>query len=211
MSTYVERLEHQLAQAKHRHPANNAYISKICARLGDEYVHSGDIAKAEAAYAESYEIRLSINGPDHLRVARSLHGLAICHIRQATTQTTKRKTLLRQAKRSLEEVLRIQILTGKQCATVDIATTYHDLGIVLSKLGTVHRYDALISLKKALYIRIDAFGSQENLLVADTMREIGKAYLALGYLGRARIYTKEALLIHCRFFPPANAAAAAAA
>jgi len=178
MSTYVERLEHQLAQAKHRHPANNAYISKICARLGDEYVHSGDIAKAEAAYAESYEIRLSINGPDHLRVARSLHGLAVCRVRQATTHTTKRKALLRQAKRSLEEVLRIQILAGERCAPADLATTYHDLGIVLSKLGTVaHHNEALAYFQKALSIRIDTFGSRENLLVAETIREIGKYFL----------------------------------
>jgi len=226
MSTYVERLEHQLAQAKHRHPANNATISRLCTKLGDQYVRLGDIAKAETVYAEAYEIRLSIYGPNHLRVAISLNGLAICYIRQATTQTTKRKCLLRQAQRSLEEVLRIQILAGERCAAADLATTYHNLGIVLSKLGKLHRNEALTSFQKALSIRIGTFGNRENLSVAETMTEMGKIYVALGDLGHARLFAEEALCIRCRHhrqsqqqlqqdsidpvFSLANAAAAAA-
>jgi len=161
MSSYVDRHEHQLAQAK-----NNM-------RLGDRYLHMGDIARAAIVYADAHTILLQIYGPNHLRGARSLHGVAKCRIRQAAAmvQTMERERLLRETHGSLKEVLRIQRLAGERCAPVDLATTYHNLGIVLSKLGAVHRNEALEFFWEALFIRVRAF-TREHPLVAETLSEI---------------------------------------
>eukprot|EP00957_Ditylum_brightwellii_P013435 1014242-Ditylum_brightwellii.AAC.1 len=115
-------------------------------------------------------------GPNHLQVARLLHGLAICCICQATstTQTTKREHLLRVVHKLLKEVLQIQCHAEEQCAAVDLAAIYHDLGTVLSMLSAVHHNKALCFFWQALSIQTEAFGTHEHPLVTETMQEIQK-------------------------------------
>eukprot|EP00957_Ditylum_brightwellii_P130063 9920279-Ditylum_brightwellii.AAC.1 len=53
------------------------------------------------------------------------------------TQTTERECLLCETHDLLKEVSQVQYLAGEQCTHVELAATYHNLGIVLSKLGGV--------------------------------------------------------------------------
>eukprot|EP00957_Ditylum_brightwellii_P172972 13169109-Ditylum_brightwellii.AAC.1 len=88
------------------------------------------------------------------------------------TQTVEREHILHKVHNLLKEVLPIQCLTGEQCTAVDLAATYHNLGTVLSNLGTVYCNEVLKLFQEALFIQTEICGTHKHPLVAEKMAEM---------------------------------------
>lgn len=145
--------------------------------MGDLYFMQGKYDRALRSYNEVLSTYKKI-GADDPQAANMLHNLGLCHFRVGP---------YRRAKTSLKQSLKIKKAQQDAEPNLDVASTYHLLGVVLTAMG---QFDsALKCLAASLRIRQKDLGessaSTHHLLVLNTRLAIGEVHRHRGELDEA--------------------------
>ena len=147
-------------------------------RMGDLYFMQGKYDRALRSYNEVLSTYKKIGADaDDPQAATMLHNLGLCHFRVGPYS---------RAKTSLKQALKIK-KTQQNEPNLDIAATYHLLGIVLTAMG---QFDsAMKCLVTALRIRqeelSESAASTHHLSILNTQLAIGEVHRHRGNLDEA--------------------------
>ena len=174
--------------------------------LAHNLKNQGKLEDAHANHEKSLAINLkrAAAEPDNHRVQLSLatnyNSIAVLHDMQGHKDVALElyKKVLKLREEHVPLVDRGQI-RSHQLGLADIAMAHNNIAGVLATQGPTEQVEAMDMFKKALAIKLKAFGPNHTS-VGNTYEGIGTLLFAQGKLGEAKIMYKKALVIALHAF-----------
>ena len=150
-------------------------VASTLVRVGDVYFLEGNYDRALRSYTEVLNIWKKRMGSMDPAVASILHKIGLLYYRVGPYH--RAKSVLKQAIK-----IKKDCLADKEVTRIDIASTYHLLGAVLTAMGLCD--NAIKCFKTALRIRVKAFAESESsarhLSILTTKLAMGEAHRLMG-------------------------------